>query len=558
MTTQDAMELPRIAVFSGPTATVLNSPPLITQGGGEPPDGSDTLRAQRLAMPAVVYIEPLTGHPLERDSAELYGPPNCLLDEMGNEHPVSEPPSEGRQLRAVHRVVLRPGDGLFLLPYVATTKSGTPWRGSGLSDGALDSEQRQTFYPDAARLYEEIDRFGIGEDGYGRMLSRNARFDFFRPIPSGGYRRGLPAELRTDNAVGELVPSDIEPERRGSDYFPYYPRHLRADPSPAALAEATNLLQEVLGSGTYAGGQWLEGTPAAEESLYWFSLLLDITVPLVGQVAQRPHGTLSADGARNIVDGVHYITGGAWTGGDGADAVGVVLVADQVAYAAREVAKTDARPGNYVATGGFGGIVGSVDTSGRSVVTYRPTYRFTHRSQLNLSRLPGSVKGRGVEGAERVVTVLDASGRLRPDAMPVVTTFTYGRYVDACCGPHQVQSWVDHCEREHPLVGIVGEGANPYGHFDAETDRALRRAALGGVPVVKCGRGGTRGFTPRQSSWAVSANNLTAPKARILLMAALLKLGALPVAADPSNPQPHEEAATASAVQRYQQLFDSH
>lgn len=546
-------------MFSGPTATVLNSPPLITRQGDGSGDTSDTLRAQRLAHPAVVYVEPMTAHPLERDSADLYGPPDCLLDDQGYEHPAADPPTDGRRLRPVHRIVLRPDDGLFLLPYVATTASGAPWQGSGVTEGGPERAHRQTFYPDAERLYEEIDRFGVDDRGRGRILSREARFEFFRPLPSGGYRGGLPAASRTDRAVGGGLPAgDIPPETLGLHYFPYSPRHLRADPPPAALARATNFVQGVLGSGEYAGGQWLEGSPAAEETLYWFSLLLDIRVPLVGHVAQRPHGTLSADGGRNVVDGVHYILGRAWEGDTGSDEVGAVLVADQVVYAAREVAKTDARPGNYVAAGGFGGIVGRVDTSGRSVVTYRPTYRFTHRSELNLSRLPAAVRGRDTLGTDRVVEVLNASGELRDDSMPVVAVVTYGRYAEPCCGPQHVASWLEHCAAAHPLAGIVGEGANPYGHHDASTDRALRHAALSGVPVVKCGRGGTRGFTPRQDAWAISANNLTASKARILLMAALLKFGTLPAAADPSNPGPDEEAATAQAVRRYQEIFDSH
>jgi L-asparaginase len=321
-------DLPAIAVFSGPTATVQNTAPLLTRRAGGSGEASDTLRPQRLAAPAIVYVEPFSAHPLERDSAELYGAADCFLDDDGNGH--TAPPANGRPFRAVHRVELRPEDGLFLLPYVATTRDGGPWTASGLNEGAPEAEQRQTFYPDAARLYEEIDCLGVDGQGRGRMLSRRARFDFFRPLPSGGYRKGLARELRTDRAGRDGGSQDIAPELRGIDYFPYYPRHLRLEPVPGALAEATNLLQEVLGSGEYAGGQWLEGSPAAEESLYWFGLLLDITVPLVGHVAQRPHGTLSADGDRNIVDGVDYITGHAWAGDDGADMIGAVLVVDQV------------------------------------------------------------------------------------------------------------------------------------------------------------------------------------------------------------------------------------
>lgn len=76
---------PRIAIFSGPTATIQNSEPLVTgnkarQKYGLPPlkdpDGSpmrfDVLRPQRLAAPATVYIEQFSAHPLESDASELY------------------------------------------------------------------------------------------------------------------------------------------------------------------------------------------------------------------------------------------------------------------------------------------------------------------------------------------------------------------------------------------------------------------------------------------------------------------------------------------------------
>ena len=87
---------PRIAVFSGPTATIQNSEPLVTSNKarekyGLPlrtnPDGTpmrfDVLRAQRLAAPVTVYVEQFSAHPLERDAAELYGPPDGYLDSAG-------------------------------------------------------------------------------------------------------------------------------------------------------------------------------------------------------------------------------------------------------------------------------------------------------------------------------------------------------------------------------------------------------------------------------------------------------------------------------------------
>ena len=46
--------------------------------------------------------------------------------------------------------------------------------------------------------------------------------------------------------------------------------------------------------------------------------------------------------------------------------------------------------------------------------------------------------------------------------------------------------------------------------------------------------------------------------AEYLLMAALLKLGALPPAADPDNPTPEEVSATTRALAAYQAIFDTH
>src|ERR687886_1161001 len=87
---------PRIAVFSGPTATIQNTVPLVTSNKararyGLPPrtnrDGSvprfDHLRPQRLAAPVIVYVKQFSAHPLERDAAELYGPPDGYLDRRG-------------------------------------------------------------------------------------------------------------------------------------------------------------------------------------------------------------------------------------------------------------------------------------------------------------------------------------------------------------------------------------------------------------------------------------------------------------------------------------------
>jgi len=56
----------------------------------------------------------------------------------------------------------------------------------------------------------------------------------------------------------------------------------------------------------------------------------------------------------------------------------------------------------------------------------------------------------------------------------------------------------------------------------------------------------------------IAGANLTATKARLLLMACLLRFGALPAAKDPAHPTDTELAATAEALKAFQAVFDSH
>jgi hypothetical protein len=85
----------------------------------------------------------------------------------------------------------------------------------------------------------------------------------------------------------------------------------------------------------------------------------------------------------------------------------------------------------------------------------------------------------------------------------------------------------------------------------------MRRAVYSGMPVVCVGRGNAEGFaTPRPDF--IAGSNLTATKARLLLMACLLKLGAPPPAADPAHPTDAEREATQRHLARYQAIFDTH
>ena len=79
-----------------------------------------------------------------------------------------------------------------------------------------------------------------------------------------------------------------------------------------------------------------------------------------------------------------------------------------------------------------------------------------------------------------------------------------------------------------------------------------------GLQPFAFGRGNTEGFVPLHDPSFIGGSNLTATKARLLLMACLMKFGSLPPAVNPDHPTPEEAAATHKKVADYQTVFDIH
>ena len=529
------MDRAKIAVFSGPRSTIANSPTLVTGNKGRLP-GERTLPGryehlvpQLLHEPAVVRIRKYSGHPMEEDSAALY-------QQDGMEY---------------YEVELRPEDGPYPLPYVARrangSEQGQPFEEADLFDPELHYGGRQFFYPDASRLFAEIDRTipGRDESGEGSVLDRRADYDFIRVLPPAGYTH--------------------KGEKSGVDYFPYRPLAIRRSPRYRDLAKATNAVNAALASGKYAGGIWLEGSPTVEETLYWLSLLMDTDLAIAGCASQRTHGQLANDGDRNIVDAVDLILSGKGSG------IGAVGVQDERIYAAREFKKADDRPGNYKATGGHGGILGTVGPP--VTIWYKPAYRHTAGSDVNLSRLPEVVEfPEFSDGGTVRVAVKDAAGALREEAIPRVHIVKYGAYMDEdeTANPDnevdimaRIDRAIDEQASSDPqsprLHGFVLEGSSPYGLGGMSQHRALEVAVFSGMPVARVGRADPGGRVP--SGWddvTIAGSNLDTNKARLLLMAAMLKLGRLPKARDPRNPTKAERAATVAAVERFQEIFENH
>ncbi|HKB92443.1 MAG TPA: asparaginase domain-containing protein, partial [Opitutaceae bacterium] len=484
----------KIAVFSGPTATIQNNKPLITSnkareqyglpllkdGAGKPL--MDWPRYQRLAAPVTVYIEMFTAHPLESDAKELYAAPDGYVNAQGEFSKEKKNPTD----KPVYAVTLKPEDGLYALPYMGRQVGGQPWEGVATHPGAPFSESRQTFVPDPSRIFEEIERNGGG-------IFEMADYDFYRGVPAGGYTKGLPAAKRTD--VGE---GDIPPEKLGEDFFSYGP--YPASQSRPKLAQAVNRVYKAISSGKYAGVLWLEGSPTVEDTSYWLSLLVDTPLPLAFNSAHRNRGMISPDGDGNIINSVEYILSKVWADENGKNRLGSVMVQDEIIYSAREIVKGDAHPGGYVATGGYGGIMGSM-TAG-PYVTYVPTRKHTWKSEVRITMLPNQVEGVLREnGALKTVKVdiKDAKGELIPGAIPKVPIVKGDEWYDDGGAPNPmgekgIAGTIEMLLEKYPLAGIVGEGTAPYSSMSKSQDLALEKAVLCGLPVVKVARGDAHGF----------------------------------------------------------------
>ncbi len=548
---------PRIAHISGSNATISSSPPLVTSNKAREKRGLhlledasgarlrfDALRPQRLAAPVTVYVEQFSAHPLERDAAELYGPPDGYVDRAGDFHRERRSESDV----PAYEITLRPDDGLYPLPYMAVQADGRPWDEDCAAPNAPASHARQPFYPDGARLLEEIDRLGIDGKGLASVISSRAEVDFYRVTPPGGYTKGEP------------------PEVPGEHFFPYRPRHLAASPPRPALATITNSVQRILAGGKYAGAIWTQGSPRIEETVYWLNLLIDTTLPICGNASQRPHGMISNDGDKNLADSTEFIVSRVWADESGNNRVGVVLIQDQRIFSARDVQKADARPGGYTVTGGHGGIVGAVGHEGPPTLTYLPARRHTYQSQVNIARLPARVLG--VNRAGNNVTMIpvaikNEAGELLGSAIPKVAivkdaNYSAERINDDLDDGVDLLALISRNLERYPLSGFVVEGHAPFGTITSATrTRILKAAVYSGIPVAIAGRGNNEGFTAPQGVF-IGGQNLTATKARLLLMACLMRFGSPPPATDPRDPTEEEAKAVKQALAEYQSVFDTH
>ena len=160
--------------------------------------------------------------------------------------------------------------------------------------------------------------------------------------------------------------------------------------------------------------------------------------------------------------------------------------------------------------------------------------------------------------------IKDGRGEVLESAIPKVTlvkdgNYTVDDYDDDASREVDLLAQIERNLAAHPLAGFVVEGLSPYGRLtSAVRTRVMRRAAFSGMPVVLVGRGNAGGFVPPPNAPFIGGRNLTATKARLLLMACLMKVGSVPAAADPDRPTAGEGEAAQKKIREYQEVFDTH
>lgn len=283
--------------------------------------------------------------------------------------------------------------------------------------------------------------------------------------------------------VRQLIDEVLAEERDVEFDVPELVEHeaLRVDSKelePGDWLHIAQVAQELADRPEVTGIVVTHGTFTVEETAYFLHLTVNTEKPIVFTCAQRKHGLVGNDGDRNLIDAIRA----ACALGPG---VGAVVVMGEEIHSAREVSKSNQRPGGFVS--GSLGLLGSAELD-RVSLYRRPTRRHTATSEF--------------------------SARSLPDALPRVDILT--TYVGARAG--LVAS-----ARDDGVAGLVLEGFAPAGQPGPGQHDPIVDLHGRGVPVVVTSRGRNGrvpGKPPGTRSW-LTGDNLSPIKARILLMVAL-------------------------------------
>ena len=503
---------PRIAYFAGSNATIHSIPPLVTSNkarakyGLAPltnPDGTparfDVLRPQRLARPAVVYVEQFSAHPLEADAAELYGPPDGYLDATANFHKERQSPGDKAGVRS------RAAPGRWPLSAAVHGASGRRPR--------LGCRRRAGRSRPRTRAGNRSSRTARGRRGDRSARHRRARHrqshlrvcrGRLLPRPAG-----RPATRRACRPAGAPISAraTFRAETLGKDFFPYRPPHLGQHPPRPGLARDH---QRRAGRARRAASMPARsGRKAVRASKRRSTGSTCCSTRRCRCAATRPSvrtGMISNDGPKNLVDSVDFITSRVWADEDGqeprragadpgaADFRGARSAEGR--RAARRLCR-DRRPRRHPGRFRFRRDRRSSPMCRRrgTPIDLMSTCRGCRPRSSACARRGGRADAgdRRRSKAARASSWTAPSPRSRSSRMattsPTITTAA-SRARSTCwpCSTHKL--------RRAPLAGFVLEGLSPYGTTTSRAaHQAMLRAVCSGMPVARVGRGNNEGFT---------------------------------------------------------------
>ena len=220
------------------------------------------------------------------------------------------------------------------------------------------------------------------------------------------------------------------------------------------------------------------GTFTTEETAYFLHLVVRTEKPLVVVASQRKHDEIGNDGDRNMLDAIRL------TLSSEARGKGVLVTLHEEIHGAREVVKTNQRPGGFHSLGR--GILGHIEDDQVSFY-YASTRRHTFRSEFDIGEL-------------RELPRVD-----------VIAAYVGGDDAAAqACVAAGAQ-------------GLVISGYAYNGRPSADQLAGIEKIAASGIPVVLSNRGGQGRMPVNWDDPFIQGDSLVPHKARILLMLGLTK-----------------------------------
>ncbi len=233
----------------------------------------------------------------------------------------------------------------------------------------------------------------------------------------------------------------------------------------------------------YDGVVITHGTNTLEETAYFLHLTVNSPKPVVLTGSQRPYTALSSDAMINLIDAIRVAAH------PDSHGKGVLVVFNKKIHSAREVTKTDTYDIDTFQSG-KAGYLGEIDAAHQIVYYRNPLRRHTVQSEFS------KIKINGLSKIEIVYSYAGADGELI-------------RYISS--------------SGKYKGIVIAGTGA---GRFSSKEKVALKEAAENGLFIVRSNRGGhgrVLDIEPFKDLDAVSGDNLSPQKSRILLSLALQK-----------------------------------